>query len=90
MTFGLLFKMDTWNERFKSKTLLLVFVFLNLTVWLFDFIVSQNGMGSLFAGLLHHCLDPQVVDIESGDAHIDGWVDGMVCGLARFRPIPWL
>lgn len=90
MTFGLLLKMDSWNERFESKTLLLVFVFLNLTVWLFDFIVSQNGMGSLFAGLLDHCLDPQVVDIESGDAHIDGWVDGMVCGLARFRPIPWL
>ncbi len=65
-------------------------MFLNLSARLLDFIVCQDGMGSLFASLLDHCLDPQVVDIERGDTHIDGRVDSVIGGLARFRPIPWL
>lgn len=73
------------SEQFK----LFLVLFFNLTTWLPDFIVWQNGMGSLFARLLDHRLDSQVVDIESRDTHIDGWVDSVICGLACFSPIPW-
>lgn len=78
-----------WENKAVHYRLFVWFLHLLPIVWLLlKLVVFQNGLCCLLTSSLHHCFDPQVVNIEGSDTDINGRIDSVICGLSYCCPIP--